>query len=196
MRKRLTRELVVSAALRIVDRDGLDAFTMRALGRELGVDPMAAYHHLPNKAAVLDAIAEAVVSEVPDPSPELPCHERLAELARGYRAALRRHPNALPAVATRPDTSRAALHLIDTALGILLAAGRDEAAALTTVHAVSCFVVGHALDESGAEDAAEAAVTQAALLESYPSLARAAAASATLTPDDTFEAGLAALIGR
>ena len=73
MSARLTRERVVAAALGIVDREGLDALTMRALGRTLGVDPMAVYHHLPNKAAILDAVAEAVIAEVPaDPDAGLP----------------------------------------------------------------------------------------------------------------------------
>ncbi len=148
--KGLTRDVVVAAALEIVDRDGLDALTMRALGRELGVDPMAVYHHLPNKAAILDGVVEAVLREVPlDAPPGRLWTERLAVVARGYRDALRAHPNALPVVATRPDVTPAALRILDTALGILLEAGLDPADALRAVHAASCFVVGHALDESG-----------------------------------------------
>src|SRR5271157_1026364 len=48
----LTREKIVKAAVRIVDRDGLAALSMRRLGAALGVDPMAIYYHLPNKAAL------------------------------------------------------------------------------------------------------------------------------------------------
>ena len=194
MSARLTRERVVAAALGIVDREGLDALTMRALGRTLGVDPMAVYHHLPNKAAILDAVAEAVIAEVPaDPDAGLPWPEQVAALARGYRAALRRHPNALPAVATRPDVSVAALRLLDVALGVALRAGFAPAAALELVHATSCLVVGHALDESGAgATTPEVAALQAALLATgeYPNLA----AVATVQPGDTFETGLAALV--
>lgn len=193
----LTRELVIAAALRIVDRDGLDGLTMRTLGRELRVDPMAVYHHLPNKAAVLDGVAEAVMGEVPLDAPAgLRWTERLARLARGYRAALRAHPNALPVVATRPDVSPAALAVLDATLGVLLQAGFEPAAALEALHAASVFVVGHALDESGAGDNAEAAAAQRVMLESgaYPNLAAVASAGGSVTPDDTFEAGLAALI--
>lgn len=93
-------------ALDIVDRDSLDGLTMRALGRELGADPMAAYYHLPNKTAVLDGIVEAVWSELdlPEPSSQ-PWQERLEAIARAIRDTLRRHPNALPILATRPPTS-------------------------------------------------------------------------------------------
>ena len=200
----LTRERVVATALRIVDRDGLDALTMRALGRELGVDPMAVYHHLPNKAAILDGVVEAVLGEVPLDAPgELPWTEELAALARGYRDALRAHPNALPVVATRPDVSPAALRLLDTALGILLRAGFDAADALKAVHTASCLVVGHALDESGLAVAAseELSVADVAAMQrrgletgEYPNLAAAAPAADGLAADDSFEAGLAALI--
>ena len=182
----LSRERAIAAALEIVDRDGLGALTMRALGRALGADPMAVYHHLPSKAALLDGVVEAVLGEIPlHAAPELPPEERIKALARGYRAALRAHPNALPAVATRPDVSPVALRLVDTALGILLEAGYSPADALTLFHVTSCFVVGHALDQSGSAEPVAA--------EGYVNLA-AAAAAAHLTPDATFEAGLAALL--
>jgi len=193
----LTRERVVAAALRIVDRAGLDGLTMRTLGRELRVDPMAVYHHLPNKAAVLDGVAEAVLAEVPlDAPPALPWTERFAGLARGYRGALRAHPHALSVVATRPDVSPAALALLDATLGILLQAGFAPVAALEALHAASCFVLGHTLDESGLGDTAEAAAAQRVMLESgeFPNLDAVASAGGSVTPDDTFEAGLAALI--
>ncbi len=68
-RRRLSRERVVAAALRIVDRDGLEGLTMRALGRELGVDPMAVYHWVANKDELLGLIVEAVYAEIPlDPA--------------------------------------------------------------------------------------------------------------------------------
>ena len=55
-REPLTRERVLTAALEIVDREGLARLSMRRLGAELGVDPMAVYYHIPNKAALLDAM--------------------------------------------------------------------------------------------------------------------------------------------
>ena len=59
-RPALSREYILHTALRIVDRDGPDKLTMRRLGAELGVDPMAVYHYLPNKAALFDGITEAI----------------------------------------------------------------------------------------------------------------------------------------
>ena len=70
--------------------------------------------------------------------------------------------------------SPVALALVDSALGILLEAGCSPEQAVTLFHITSCFVVGHALDESGDR--------------------RAGRHAASVTPDDTFEAGLAALL--
>ena len=41
----LTRERIVAVASDLIERDGLGAFTMRSLGRELGVSAMAVYSH-------------------------------------------------------------------------------------------------------------------------------------------------------
>src|SRR5262249_41170595 len=49
---RISRAVVVDAALRIVDRDGLDGVSMRRLAAAIGATPMALYRHVPNKAAL------------------------------------------------------------------------------------------------------------------------------------------------
>ena len=60
----LSRDRIVGAALALVDHEGL-ALCMRRLAAALGVDPMAIYYYLPNKAALEDAIVEAVNVEMP-----------------------------------------------------------------------------------------------------------------------------------
>jgi TetR/AcrR family transcriptional regulator, tetracycline repressor protein len=62
--ERLNVDRILEAALGIVDREGIDALSMRRLGRELGVDPMAVYHHLPNKQAIIHGLVERVFQEI------------------------------------------------------------------------------------------------------------------------------------
>ncbi len=57
-RAKLTRERVVAAALLIMDEEGLDAVSMRRVGRELGVEAMSLYHHVHDKDDLLMAIRE------------------------------------------------------------------------------------------------------------------------------------------
>lgn len=60
-REPLSRERIIDTALALVDANGLEALSMRRLGAELGMDPMAAYYYVPSKAALLDAVVEAVM---------------------------------------------------------------------------------------------------------------------------------------
>ena len=52
----LTRDVIVDTAYRMIDRDGMGAFTMRALGAELGVSAMAFYAHFASREEVLVAV--------------------------------------------------------------------------------------------------------------------------------------------
>ena len=64
----LSREDVVAAALRLTERDGIGALTMRHLGTELGVSHMAAYKHVPGKEALAEMAADAALGRVNRPS--------------------------------------------------------------------------------------------------------------------------------
>ena len=61
---KITRETVLAAALEIIDRDGADALSMRRLARALDRDPVVLYRHAPNKAALLDGVAETVLAQL------------------------------------------------------------------------------------------------------------------------------------
>ena len=63
-REPLTRARIVDAALRIIDRDGLDALSMRRLGDELGAGTTSVYWHVANKDQLLDLVLDHVLGEV------------------------------------------------------------------------------------------------------------------------------------
>ena len=140
----LTRAGIVAAALDLVDRDGLKALSMRRLGAALGVDPMAVYHHLPNKEALLDAIVEAVMAKIdltaddPAASPE----DRIMAAARAYRDAMLAHRNALPIVLVRGPVTQVALAPVELLLGVLRAAGLPPGEALAGMNAIAAAVRG------------------------------------------------------
>lgn len=201
-RPALNRQRVVAAALDIVDRDGVEGLTMRALGRELDVDPMAAYYHVPNKDAILDGVVEAVWAELALPEVLAGAWQsQLADVARAIRATLRRHPRALPIMATRPNLSTPGFRVVDHTLGILIEAGLSPRVSLEFVNAASEFLLGHALAETApplpeGETRIVAAVSGAEEHNSLPYLTRAMSEIdlTELTTDSIFEAGLEALI--
>ncbi|MBF6059182.1 TetR/AcrR family transcriptional regulator C-terminal domain-containing protein [Nocardia terpenica] len=111
----LTRERIAAAAVALVDRDGLERFGVRRLADELGVDPMSIYNHIKGKAALLDAVSEAVLAEMATDTADGP--DTWEEIARAtahtYRRIGYRHPHVVPLLATRPQTSPAALTALE-----------------------------------------------------------------------------------
>ncbi|HYX80001.1 MAG TPA: TetR family transcriptional regulator, partial [Actinomycetota bacterium] len=59
----LSRTRIVGAALEVMDAEGLEAVTMRRIGRELGVEAMSLYNHVRDKDDLLEGVIEEVLSE-------------------------------------------------------------------------------------------------------------------------------------
>jgi TetR/AcrR family transcriptional regulator, tetracycline repressor protein len=114
---------------------------------ELGVNPMAAYHYVPNKSALYDLVLDAVMSGVDLSAidPAAPIDERLKQAGRAYRNAILAHPRAIPVAAGRSVRSIVALRPIETFVGLLLEAGLDTGDAIAAVDCVAQFVLGGAL---------------------------------------------------
>ena len=106
---KITREVVLAAALDIVDRDGADALSMRRLAAALDRDPMILYRHAANKAAVLDGVAESVLAQLKVDSTDPDWQAQLRAVARSYRALALAHPRVVPLLVTRPLATPLAL---------------------------------------------------------------------------------------
>ena len=63
LRGSLSREDIVAAGLKIARRSDLNSVNMRELARELGVTPMAIYHHFESKRALIDGVIDRYVCE-------------------------------------------------------------------------------------------------------------------------------------
>jgi TetR/AcrR family tetracycline transcriptional repressor len=129
-RTRLDRRRVLQAALGLVDREGLEALTMRRLGAELRVDPMTVQHHVETKERLLDGLAELLWEEVILPGESQDPAETLRGLARSMRDLFRRHPQAAPLILRCSRLPRAELELFRAYLDVLDAAGVREPAAV------------------------------------------------------------------
>jgi TetR/AcrR family transcriptional regulator, tetracycline repressor protein len=199
-RPALTREYILRTALALIDRDGVAAFSMRRLGAELGVDPMAIYHYLPNKAVLFDGIVERIWAEVPldTAPPGRPWTEQAATAMRQFRAALRAHPRAVPIVGTHPAVTPTMLDLLDHALGQLTGAGLAAADAIDLLNCLAAYTIGHVLAELGepvgGQDTPPETVYAALTLQTHPHLVAAFAGGYGYQPDQQFERGLTALI--
>jgi AcrR family transcriptional regulator len=139
----LGRQEIVDAAMGVTKAEGLDGLTMRALAAELGVTPMAMYHHVPNKAALLQLVADAVIEEVEIPPPEVgPWEARLAALARELRTRLAAFPGVGPYLLGSEIPTPGADRLVTAATAMLVEEGFSEREATLAFTAVHNYVLG------------------------------------------------------
>jgi TetR/AcrR family tetracycline transcriptional repressor len=120
MRDRLNRDTIVTGAVALADREGLDAVTIRRLAQDHGVTAMALYWHFREKDQLLDGIAERLFSDVVLPEPtDRPWDERLREVLEAILAAMRPHPAVANLAFTRILASDAGLVVAERVLGLL-----------------------------------------------------------------------------
>jgi AcrR family transcriptional regulator len=89
----LDTDRIAAAALAVADERGVDGFTMRAVADDLGVTPMALYHHVADKAALVALVVDKVINEQPLPPPSGEWQEDLWQMARWMRTSTIAHPN-------------------------------------------------------------------------------------------------------
>jgi AcrR family transcriptional regulator len=149
----LTRSIILQAALAIVDRDGVDKLSMRRLSDAVGRDPVMIYRHVPNKAAVLDGVAEIVLAQLSVDTADPDWVGQLRTVARAFRELALTHPNVVPLLVTRPLATQLGqrptgmLRPLEDVLALLTSAGFAGEDALHIYRALFGFLYGHVLNE-------------------------------------------------
>lgn len=202
----LTRELLLSAAIDLADDQGLSALTIRALAAQVGAKPMAVYHHIPSKAAILDGVVDEVFSSIALPHPGLPWRSELASRTRSAREVLLRHAWAVGLLESRRRPGPATLRHHDAVLGTLLTDGFAVDRAAHAYALLDSYLYGSVIQEASLPFAPEESQAVAAEMltpsadapdspgapDAYPHLTRLAAE--LIGPDydfgDEFEIGL------
>lgn len=143
--KALTRERIVAVAIEQIDQNGLTAFSLREVARQLDVYPTAVYWHVPNRDALLAAVVEATMAGVTPEIGKLSWQDWFRELFRRYRKSVQQHPNVAQLVGAQL-VSNASLSplLIDRILAVLLQAGCDETRLVDLYNVVVASMVGFA----------------------------------------------------
>ncbi|NKX89690.1 TetR/AcrR family transcriptional regulator [Nocardia coubleae] len=148
-RRPLSRERILEGAIRVADRGGVEAITMRRIAQELGVEAMSLYHHLPNKDAVLDGVVDAVFAAIDLPSGDFEdWRAAIRSRAHSARAVLSRHSWALGLMDSRRDPGPATLRHHDAVLGILRRAGFSLPMAAHAISLLDSYVNGYVLQEA------------------------------------------------
>lgn len=153
-RRLLTRQRIVRAALRMIDRDGVEGLSMRKLGAALGVEGMALYRHVGNKQKLLEGVVELLLEELDvPPAGSARWVDAWYAIARSYRRLAHTHPGAFPLLALSPLTTAARFQRAQAPVAILRAAGFSELGAERAFRTLLSYADGYLLRELADSDA-------------------------------------------
>ena len=189
----LSKELVLSTAVALAAREGIEALSMRKLADELGAGAMSLYHYVPNKEELLDGMVDIVFSEIELPSTDIDWRVAMRRRAISTRETLNRHRWAVGLMESRATPGLASMRLHDAVLGCLREGRFSIEMAIQAYSVLDAYIYGFALQEKSlpfesAEGAAAVAEEQsrefaelaeerqmAALADEFPYLAEVVA---------------------
>jgi AcrR family transcriptional regulator len=200
----LTRERIITAAVEMIEREGVEAVSMRRVAAEVGCAVMSLYNHVPSKAALLDDVAERVMSGIEfTAAPGADWQDQVRAQARAFRAIARKYPRSTMLIVSRPTTSATGLRPMENALGTLREAGFGGSEAVLIMRAFVGYILGSLLREVGVNPglgaahagySAEAGHRFHLDPELFPQVTGLAAELTHRDPDGDFEFGLDLLV--
>src|ERR1700733_1349322 len=156
----ISRDAIVTAAIGLLDREGLAALSMRRLAEELGTGAASLYWHVGSKDGLLDLVLDEIIGEnrVPAPDPSR-WQDQLKEVARDQRRISLLHPYVVRISIGRIPMGPNALQFSERVLAILRAGGLPPRLAVQGYLLLIATVNGFTLDETGVEDSADPAAS-------------------------------------
>ncbi len=146
----ISRSLVFGRARELVNEQGSDALTMRALASMLEIEAPSLYKHVKGKDEILDGICDLVYNDIEvDLTGSESWEDRLREYCRGYRKALLLNSRCVPILAIRPVATESAMGVVEVTLQEFSDIGFDADTAWGLLNVVAAFVIGHVLAEVG-----------------------------------------------
>ncbi|HKD89335.1 MAG TPA: TetR/AcrR family transcriptional regulator C-terminal domain-containing protein [Streptosporangiaceae bacterium] len=146
----LSRKRIIAAAIELIEADGVEAASMQRLATELGCGLMPLYNHVSSHNALLDGVADEVMSGIawtsmPDASPQ----DRVRALACAVRQVAMAHPRCAMLALTRRGVPASLARPAETALSALREAGFSGPGAVLIVRAFASYLVGVLAREAG-----------------------------------------------
>lgn len=197
----LDRDQIIDGGVELADEIGLEPLTIRRLADHLGVRPMSLYHYVRSKDDIVDGMVGRVFDKVDRPDPEAPWKDAIRGRARSLRAALNRHPWAIPIMESRRTPGADILDQHEAVLTAWIGSGFPLPLVAHGLAVVDAFVYGFALQEAtlplgdrgGDLTEASEQIVVPLSAERYPSLVRFTAEH-VMQPGydfrDSFEVGL------
>jgi AcrR family transcriptional regulator len=142
----LTRERILKKAVRMADRDGFDAVTLRRIASELGVHVTSLYNHVPTREAITDGIVEMLIDEAKLPSGPIGWEEWVRSFFTAMGTVAATHPGAFTALHRRPVQGVHATASFEVALEAFAKAGFGPEDAYSAVKATTLTALSVGLE--------------------------------------------------
>jgi AcrR family transcriptional regulator len=188
----LTSATIASAALAVIDSDGVAGLSMRAVATRLGIGTMSLYRYVRDREELELLVVDLVLAEVEtEPRRRLAWQRQLSELAESARRAVAAHPAVIPLLLTHRHAAPNSWRWGEAMLGALTEAGFTGQQRVIAFRCLLAYIVGALQAEylgplSGPGTTALAALSSAG----YPLLAETAACASDVPPEQEFGQGL------
>jgi AcrR family transcriptional regulator len=146
-----TSDEVLEVALQLIEKDGLEALTIREIGTALGVGHMTVYTHFADKQALIDAIVAHVAADVMTrtvPETAGP-RSQLCDIACRVRAVFSQHPHLAPAILQASGRIGVTHELSRSLLAELKRAGLESRKALVAHRVLENYIAGTSVFDFG-----------------------------------------------
>ncbi|MFC4912443.1 TetR/AcrR family transcriptional regulator [Actinomadura gamaensis] len=151
-RPALSREQIVTEAIKLLDAEGVDALSMRKLGQALNAGATSLYRHVANKDQLLELVVDEIYGELRVPSLDDPAEWRraIAVLAHEMRDMILRHPWIAPILGLVGSTYLGpnVTGLTEEMLGLMEEAGFSLLEGNRAVKALFAYVIGWTVSEA------------------------------------------------
>jgi AcrR family transcriptional regulator len=141
-RNTLSAELIVAAALALLDQVGVEAFSLRALAKELGVAPMTLYTYFRGKDELLDAVRDHALGAAALTTAYGGWQHQVRTICRRLRGQILEHPCLTSLLQQRPLAGHESAESSESLLRALVEGGFNEENAARTYTLLLGFVVG------------------------------------------------------
>ncbi|BBZ14759.1 TetR/AcrR family transcriptional regulator [Mycobacterium branderi] len=192
----ITAELILDTAARLIERDGVEGFSMRGLAQELGVAVTSIYWHVGGRDKLFDSLVDRLLSQMA----HLPIEggdpvERIASLARSQRRVLIERQHLLRIAHERDRTPQLFLPIQQTLAALLAELGVTGSDAALILRAVQVHVISSALMQFSAVRGPKHDEEDPSLwADAWPDQALVQALQSPTDYDAVFEYGLNALL--
>jgi AcrR family transcriptional regulator len=139
---------VLKAAMKLADKQGIDALSMRKLGDTLGVEAMSLYNYVANKEDLLDGMVDLIFTEIGVPPEDADWRSAMRQRALSVRNVLGRHRWALRLIGSRTSPGPATLAHYDAVFGALRRAGFSVDEAGDAYGMLNSYTIGFAVQEA------------------------------------------------